>query len=232
LRASPCSTKRWSRSRGGEVSCLAPDRLPPHPPPPPCRAARLRRFRAPAHHHHHGSTASAQPPAWLVRQARLASQRRRVWPRPSEPRHRDQHNRHQRSRPAYLRRNGSRGHKTWAHCMTTGLGGGWVSRDMSAAELVVMTAVICVSLGVMLALPFLADRQPDRRRPLSGKQRRSSGHGGTHIGHARSSGPEDDARATQARQPPDRDCGPGPACESGSHTGKRRKMPAQRRDDH
>jgi hypothetical protein len=116
--------------------------------------------------------------------------------------------------------------------MTTGLGGGWVSRDMSAAKLLIMTAVICVSLGVMLALPFLAERQPDRGRPLSGKQRRGSVHGGTHIGHARGSGPEDDARASQARQPPGRDRGPEPAFESGGHTGKRRKMPAQRRDDH
>jgi len=49
-----------------------------------------------------------------------------------------------------------------------------VSSAMSAAELVVMAAVICVSLGVMVALPFLAERQPDRRRPLSGKQRRRS----------------------------------------------------------
>jgi hypothetical protein len=213
---------------GGEVSCPARDRLPP----PPGRAARRRRFRAPAHHHHHGSIASAQPPAWLIRQACLASQRRRVRPRPSEPRHRDQHKRRKRSRPAYLRRSGSRGHRTWAHYMTTGLGGGWVSSAMSAAEHVVMAAVICVSLAVMVALPFLADRQPDRGRPLSGKQRRGSVHGGIHSGHARDAGSEDDTHPSQARQPPDRDREPGPAFESSGHTGKRRKMPAQRRDDH
>jgi hypothetical protein len=107
-----------------------------------------------------------------------------------------------------------------------------VSRAMSAAELVVMAAVICVSLAVMVALPFLAERQPDRGRPLSGKQRRGSVHGRIHIGHARDARPEDDTRGTQARQPPDRDRGPEPAFESGGHAGKRRKMPAQRRDDH
>ena len=68
---------------------------------------------------------------------------------------------------------------------------------MSAAELVVMAAVICVSLAVMVALPFLAEHQPDRGRSLSGKQRRGSVHGGIHIGHARDAGPEDDTRATQ-----------------------------------
>ena len=95
-----------------------------------------------------------------------------------------------------------------------------------------MASVICVSLGVMLALPFLAERQPDRGRSLSGRQGRGFVHSMIHIGHARGSGPEDDARATQARQPPDRGRGPEPAFESGGHTGKRWKTPAQRRDDH
>jgi hypothetical protein len=95
-----------------------------------------------------------------------------------------------------------------------------------------MAAVICVSLGVMVALPFRAERQPDRGRSLSGKQRRGFVHSRIHFGHARGSGPEDGARATQARQPPDRDRRPGSAYESGGHTGKRRKMPPQRRDDH
>ena len=93
-----------------------------------------------------------------------------------------------------------------------------MSSAMSAAEHVVMAAVICVSLGVMVAVPFrpTANRIAAAR---SGKQRRGSGHGGTHIGHARGAAPEDDTRATQARQPPDRDCGPGPAFGSGGHTG-------------
>lgn len=106
-----------------------------------------------------------------------------------------------------------------------------MSRAMSAAELVIMTAVISVSLAVMLALVFFAARQSDRGRPLSGRQRGGSVSGGIHIGHARSAAPEDVARATQAYQPPDRDCEPQPACESGGHTRRRRKMPAQRRDD-
>ena len=59
-----------------------------------------------------------------------------------------------------------------------------MSRAMSAAELVVMAAVICVSLGVMLALPFRAEHQPDRGRSLSGKQRRGSVRGRLHIAHA------------------------------------------------
>jgi hypothetical protein len=78
----------------------------------------------------------------------------------------------------------------------------WVSRALSAAELLIMVAVICVSLGVMLAVVFLADRQPDRGRPPSGK----SG-GGSVRGEAE-------------------------PFESGGYPRKRRKMSAQRRHDH
>jgi hypothetical protein len=85
-----------------------------------------------------------------------------------------------------------------------------VSRAMSAAELVIMTAVICVSLAVMLALVFFAARQPDRGRPLSGRRRGGAVSGGIHTGHARSAAPRDDARATRARRPPDRDGEPQP----------------------
>jgi hypothetical protein len=130
------------------------------------------------------------------------------------------------------RRGGSRGRKTWAHDMTTGLGGGWVSRAMSAADFLIMTAVICVSLGVMLALVFLAGRQSDRDRPPSGQSRGGSVRGGIDIGHARGAVPEDDARAIPgSRQPPDRDREP-ESGESGGHPRKRREMPAQRRHDH
>ena len=80
--------------------------------------------------------------------------------------------------------------------MTSGLRGGWVSHAMSAAELVIMAAVICVSLGVMVALPFRAEHQPDRGHSLSGKQRRGFVHNRIHIGHARGSGPEHNGRAT------------------------------------
>lgn len=87
LRASPCSTSD-GRGHGGEVSCPAPDRLPPLPP----AASLPSPVCAPAHHRHHGSIASAQPSAWLIRQApgqpaqaRPAKAQRAQAPRPAQP---------------------------------------------------------------------------------------------------------------------------------------------------
>ena len=105
-----------------------------------------------------------------------------------------------------------------------------MSRAMSAVELVIMTAVICVSLGVMLALVFVAARQSDGGRSLSGQSRGGSVHGGIHIGHARSAGPEYDARATRPASRPIAIADPSPP-SSPVATEETPEMPAQRRDD-
>jgi len=96
---------------------------------------------------------------------------------------------------------------------------------MSAADHLIMAAVICISVAVMIALVFRADHQAGSGRPRSGRQRHDHRHRALQEGREPGANPDGagGARATPAsHQPLDRDS----ESASGGHPGQRRETPA------
>ncbi len=96
---------------------------------------------------------------------------------------------------------------------------------MSAAEHLIMAAVICISVAVMIALVFRADHQSGSGRPRSGRQRHDHRHRALQDGREPGAIPDGagGARATPAsHQPLDRDS----ESTSGDHPAQGRETPA------